>query len=240
VLVDNSAAELYAPIASSSPSPLPAVIVMASFVEALQRRVPNSVAIAFEPPAVTTLSEVRNLLSRSVTRAGVVYRRGFESFVLREQELARRAQIELVAEPVPAEPSAASLGRALRRLEHEQLDAFWVSNDNVLLSKRLLSSAWLPFAKKSALPIVVGVPALVQSSMPLGMYAAVPDTVGLGAQTADLIFALQKQGWRAAGPPVQPPLAIKTYLNLSRARALGVPSESERLVDVLLGEGETP
>ena len=237
VLVDNSAAQLYAPIANAARDPLPSIIVMSSFVERLQSRVPNSTAIAFETPAVTTLSEVRSILGRPIARAGVVYREGFEAFVARERELARLEQIELVALPVANEPSVASLGRVLRRLEREHLDAMWISNDNVLLSKRLLAEDWLPFAKKTALPIVVGVPALVQSALPFGTYAAVPDTVGLGVQTADLIYALQKSSWQPSGPRVQPPVTVKTYLNVARARELGAPRENDKRVDVLLEGG---
>jgi len=107
----------------------------------------------------------------------------------------------------------------------------------VLLSQKLLSNTWVPFAKKTALPIVVGVPALVQGSVPFGTYAAVPDTVGLGVQTADLIYALEKSGWRTQGPAVQPPVAVKTYLNVALARELGAPPESEKRVDVLLQGG---
>jgi hypothetical protein len=237
VLVDNSAVQLYAPIAAAAAHPLPSIIVMSSFVERLQRSVPNSTAIAFETPAVTTLSDVRSLLGRPIARAGVVYRQGFEAFVAHETELAKREEIELVALAVPADPNVASLGRALRHLEREHLDAMWISNDNVLLSKQLLSNAWVPFAKKTALPIVVGVPALAEGSVPFGTYAAVPDTVGLGVQTADLIYALQKLNWRSAGPAVQPPVAVKTYLNVLRAHELGAPPESETRVDVLLRGG---
>ncbi len=234
VLVDNSAVQLYAPLAHASAQPLPSVIVMSSFVEHLQRTVPNSLAIAFETPAVTTLSDVRSILARPISRAGVVYREGFEAFVERERALALREKIELVALAVPAEPNVATLGRALRRMEREHVDAMWLSNDNVLLSKKLLSNTWVPFAKKTSLPIVVGVPALVHGSVPFGTYAAVPDTVGLGVQTADLIYALEKAGWRAQGPGVQPPVAVKTYLNVTLARELGAPPENEKRVDVLL------
>jgi len=210
---------------------------MSSFVEALQKSVPNSTAIGFETPAVTTLSDVRSILGRPIARAGMVYRTGFEAFVAHERELAKREEIELVALAVPEEPNVATLSRVLRRLEREHLDAVWISNDNVLLSKKLLSNAWVPFAKKTALPIVVGVPALVETAVPFGTYAAVPDTVGLGVQAADLIYALQRQGWHWPGPAVQPPVAVKTYLNVARARELGAPLESEKRIDVLLEGG---
>lgn len=238
VLIDNSSVQLYAPIARTLASPPPSVIVMASFVEQLQKAVPNSTAIAFETPAVTTLSTLRSMLGRPLARAGVIYRTGFEEFVERERARALPEQIELVPVAVPATPSVASLSRALRHLEHEHIDALWLSNDNVLLSRRFLGRAWLPFAKKTQLPIVAGVPGLVRSSVPFATYAAVPDVVGLGVQTADVIFALQKSGWRMAEPPVQPPVAVKTYLNLAQARTFGLKPEDEGRVDVLIQAGD--
>jgi len=237
VLVDNSAVQLYAPIAEASKNPLPSLIVMASFAEELQRRTPNSMAIAFETPVVTTLSDLRALLGRPLARAGVVYRAGFESFVNRERERAARSQIELVLVRVPSAPSVGSLSRALRKLERAHLDAVWISNDNVLLTRRLLGRAWIPFEKKTGLPIVVGVPGLVRSPIPFATYAAVPDPVGLGVQAADLIFSLRDSDFRVTTPGVQPPIAVKTYLNAERGRSLGMPPESETRVDVLLHPG---
>ncbi len=238
ILVDNSVAQLYAPLAATMPQPPPSIIVMASFVEHVQPTVANSMAIAFETPAVTTLSQVRTMLERPLRRAGVVYRAGFEHFVERERGRALREEIELVSMRVPSSPNVASLSRALRRLERADLDAVWISNDNVLLTKRLLDRAWLPFARKVSLPIVVGVPGLVKSSVPFATYAAVPDPVGLGVQTADLVFALESSGWKLQTPWVHPPVAVKTYLNVVQAQQLGITPENQKHVDVLLSPGE--
>jgi hypothetical protein len=238
VLVDNSVAQLYAPLAAALPAPPASIIVMASFVEHVQPTVKNSMAIAFETPAVTTLSQVRALLERPLRRAGVVYRAGFEQFVEQERVRALQEEIELVPVRVPSSPNVASLSRALRRLERSNLDAVWISNDNVLLTQRLLARAWLPFARKVSLPIVVGVPGLVKSSVPFATYAAVPDPVGLGVQTADLVFALQSAGWKPQVPRVHPPVAVKTYLNVDHAQALGITADNQARVDVLLSPGE--
>ena len=49
-----------------------------------------------------------------------------------------------------------------------------------------------------------------------------------------MIYALENSGWRVQGPGVQPPVAVKTYLNVALARELGAPPENEKRVDVLL------
>jgi putative ABC transport system substrate-binding protein len=233
VLVDNSAVQLYTRATSDWNTPPAAVIVMASFVRELQKLVRNSTAIEFEPPAVTTLNDVRNILGRRVRRAGVVYREGFENFIAEERQRAHVEEIELVAFSVPSEPSIANIARALHRIESEKVDAVWITNDNALLTRRFIASAWVPFAKNARLPVVVGVPALVQSSVPLGTYAAVPDTVGLGVQTADIILAIAASDWAASRVPVQPAVSVKTYVNVELARSLGAPQDFEKRVDVL-------
>lgn len=238
LLVDNSAVQLYAPVAARSASPPPALIVMASFVRELTKLVKNSTAIEFEPSAVTTLTEVRELLGREIRRAGVVYREGFEEFIEEEKRRAARESIELVAIVVPSEPNVDRVSRALRRLEQSRVDAVWVTNDNALLSRRLLAKVWVPFAKQAKLPIAVGVPSLVTSRVPFGTYAAVPDTVGLGVQAADRLLEIARQDFRTTEVPVEPAVAIRTYLNVDLSRAFGGPLANESRVDVLIHGGE--
>jgi hypothetical protein len=236
VLVDNAVAVAYRAAIASHPAPPPSVLVMNSFVDEVQPTIENSTAIGFEPPAVVTLTHVRSLLRRPVARAGVIYRAGFEAFIERERSRAKEEDIELVGVRVPRHPSVNAIGRALHRLERENLDAVWITNDNVLLTAGALARAWLPFAAKARIPIVVGVPGLVAHDGSFGTYAAVPDSEGLGLQAAEMIFRLEELGFRADGQAVEPPLSLRTYLHVERARTLGLPPEGEARVDVLLGK----
>lgn len=236
VLVDNSVTSLYRRAILGHRTPPPAVLVMNSFVEQVQPTIPNSTAIGFEPPAVVSLTHVRSLLERPIRRAGVVYRKGFEGFIEKERARARAEDIELVGIEVAEHPSTSAIGRALHRLERADPDVVWITNDNVLLSERALSEAWLPFARKARVPIVVGVPALVTKDGSFGTYAAVPDTEGLGLQTADLLFGLDGERFHASVAAVQPPVSIRTYLNVPRAVSLGLAPEGRSRVDVLVEE----
>lgn len=236
VLVDNPTVALYRTWARSNAAPPPAIIVMASFAEQLHLTVPNSTGIAFEPPAVTVLSDLRRLLRTPIRRAGVVYREGFESFIARERQRLAAEKIDLIAVSVSPAPTARSLNRALRELEAENVQALWVVNDNVLLSPALLSQAWLPLAQQGKIPIVVGVPSLVTNRPHFGTYAAVPDLEGLGLQAADLVYELEGSGWDARATAVQPPVSIKTYVDLAQARQLGLLPEDDQLIDVLVRE----
>ncbi len=236
VLVDNSVTSLYRRAIAGHEAPPPAVLVMNSFVEQVQPTIPNSTAIGFEPPAVVSLTHVRSLLERPIRRAGVVYRKGFEGFIEKERARARAEDIELVGIEVAEHPSTSAIGRALHRIERAEPDVVWITNDNVLLSQAALSEAWLPFARKARVPIVVGVPALVTKDGSFGTYAAVPDAEGLGLQTADLLFRLDGPRFHDSVGPVQPPVSIRTYLNVPRAVSLGLAPEGKSRVDVLVDE----
>lgn len=234
ILVDNKAAAAFNTLAQTSRTLPPAIVIMSSFAEEARQSLPNATAIAFEPPAVVSLAHLRTLMGGRVNRVGVVFRAGFEQFIREEQRRAKSEDIEIVAIPVPERPSLRAVGRALRSIEREGVDAIWVTNDNALLSRRMLVSAWLPFAKKVHVPIVVGVPALVQGEVPFGTYAAVPDPEGLALQTAELIYRLEEQDWNARALPLQPAYSVKTYLNVEQARDLGLDAGVEHLVDVLV------
>ncbi len=69
------------------------------------------------------------------------------------------------------------------------------------------------------MPVVVGVPNLVNPRTPLGTFAVVPDYGGLGLQTANLIFDLAENGWRADQHPVELPISINTLADVRQVRA---------------------
>jgi hypothetical protein len=235
VVVDNPVVALYGSWARSHQAPPPAILTMSSFMEELRDTVPNSTGIAFEPPAVTTLSQLRRLFNRPLRKAGVVYRRGFERFIDRESRRLAVEEIELVAVAVAEKPGPRALFRALRELRKEGIDVLWVSNDNVLLSPELLSDVWFPQAKKSSLPVIVGVPGLVGTLPPFGTYAAVPDVEGLGLQVVDFVYELRASNWNVESRPIQPPVSLRTYVDVGAARDFGMKPEGEATVDVLVG-----
>jgi hypothetical protein len=235
VLVDNPTVSVYASWARTQPAPPPSVIVMSSFAEQLQPGVPNSTGISFESPAVTSLLDLRRILKVPVRTAGVVYRHGFESYVRQEQARAAREKIDLVIEADRKMPTAAEVERALGRLRARGIDALWVTNDNGLLSTGLLHDVWVPFVERNRIPVIVGVPSLLSEDVKFGTFAAVPDIEGIGLQAADLIYSLSDNEWKPPTLRVQPPLSVRTYVDLKSARGLGMSKNAELTVDVLIG-----
>ena len=234
ILVDNSTVPGYRRWAATQPRPPAAIIVMASFVEELAPTVPNCTGVSFEPPAVRTLAEVRSIFARPIRRAGVVYRERFEAFIERQRQEVSVENIELVAIEVSARPTSGEVARALRRLKRSGVDVVWISNDGELLTPAILSGAWIPFGRRADVPIVVGVPSLVSSEAHLGTFAAVPDVEALGVQTADLVYQVASSDYRVSSTRPQPPLSLKTYLDVKRARELGLTPNAETRVDVLV------
>jgi hypothetical protein len=234
IALDNPTALKYGRWARKQAAPPPVILAMASFVEQLRDEVPHSTGISFEPPAVTTLVDMRRLLERPIRKAGVVYREGFERQIAQEGARLATENIQLVGVRVPTRPSPRSVALALRQLQKSGIEALWVSNDNVLLSDALLAKAWLPSIRRLDLAVVVGVPGLVGGPHHLGTYAAVADIEGLGLQLADMIFELRASRWRTSSRPIQPAVSIRTYLDVTQAERLGMDPAQRATVDVLV------
>lgn len=244
VLIDNPTVTAYSEWAKTQLNPPPAIILMSSFAEDLHRQVPNSTGIAFEPPAVRSLTDARYILGVPIHRVGVVYRKGFESYFAREKARAALEKIQLIGMPVRHSPSAREVHRALVRLSEADVHALWVPNDNALLSNHLLQDGWVPVLERHRIPVIVGVPSLISHDLHFGTFAAVPDVEAIGVQAADLIYKLSSHAWKTGSQAVLPPLSIRTYVDVERARHLGMTPETERGVDVLVGSqrhrGQSP
>lgn len=235
VLLNNSTAKLYREWAASAPSPPVSIILMASFAHQLQRSIPNSIGIAYEVPAVTSLVGLR-ALGTPVNRVGVVYRKVFADVIRREQQLAEVEHITFVKQELPEGFEVRDLKAALVRLKRDGVDAVWLPNDNGLITRQLVSGVWLPYLERLSLPVIVGVPSLVSSDPAFGVYAAVPDPEALAIQAADLILELGDAAWAIEGERVRLPLSARTYVSEPLGRKYGLESARLQNVDVVVGE----
>lgn len=234
VLLNNSTAKIYREWAASAPSPPVSIILMASFAHQLQRSIPNSIGIAYEVPAVTSLVGLR-ALGTPVNRVGVVYRKAFADVIRQEQRLAEVEHITFVKQELPESFEVRDLKAALVRLKRDGVDAVWLPNDNGLITRQLVSGVWLPYLERLSLPVIVGVPSLVSSDPAFGVYAAVPDPEALAIQAADLILELGDAGWAVEGERVRLPLSARTYVSEPLGRKYGIESARLQNVDVVVG-----
>jgi putative ABC transport system substrate-binding protein len=223
VLMNNATMNLYRQYQTANPAvPMPpSILLMASLVEQVQPLLRRSTGIAYEVPGVTAFVQLRSVISAPINRVGVIYRPAFRSFVERQKSLAAREHVELIAVSVPNDVTADRLREALHNLaERSKVDAVWMLNDNGLVrDAEFIDDAWRKELGDAKLPLIVGVPNLVEPSSPLGTLAVVPDHEALGLQAANLLFDLSENDWQVETHPVELPLSVKTVVDVRLVRA---------------------
>ena len=236
VLMNNSTVTLfrqYKESRGSNPVP-PAVVVMTSFLERLRATLPHSTGIAYEVPGVTMVRNLRTIITPPIRKVGVVYRPVFKDFIEKQKILAVSEQIEFVAVEVAKDVSAEDLKAAILSLANNgKVDALWMINDNGLIRDgRFLDESWRAALKEVKLPLIVGLPNLIDPISPLGTLAVVPDHETLGLQTANLIFDVADDGWRVEDHAIELPLSVKTIVDIKQAREkFGLQPEALKHID---------
>lgn len=212
----------------------PAVVLMTSFLEETASRVKNVTGIAYEVPGVTSFVHLRSVIKTPVNRVGVLYRPAFKRFVERQKVLAARENFTLVALQVAADISADDLALALRLMvERSKVDAVWMLNDNGLIrDANYLADSWRAALQDMKVPLLVGVPNLVDPAEPLGTLAVVPDHEALGLQAANLLFDLADSDWKLAGRGIELPLSVKTVVDMRQVRErFGLKPSAQQHID---------
>jgi hypothetical protein len=214
----------------------PAVIVMTSLLEGIRLSVKNATGIAYEVPGVTSFINLRSLMTAPLTRVGVAYRPMFRAFVEQQRKMAQREHVELVLAPVGKDVREGELRDALLKLTTKNhVDALWMLNDNGLLrSSEFIEETWRTVQRSANVPLIVGAANLVVPKAMLGTFGTIPDYEALGLQTANLIFDLADNDWRADEHAIELPLSVKTIVDLPQLRArFGLREESLRHVDII-------
>jgi hypothetical protein len=220
VLMNNPTVNAYREYERKSGHALPpAVIVMTSFLEEQDVRIPRSTGISYEVPLITVVTHLRRVIAGPVERVGVVHRASLGEFVARQSKLAAREQIRVVSEQLSASPNASELKRAIRRVKQQGAHALWVLNDDRLLTPRLIAQGWLPgINERPWVPTIVGAASLVSAAGSFGTFAVLPDHTALGAQAAELVLEIADNDW--ALPPdaqIQLPLSTTTAVDYMQA-----------------------
>lgn len=235
ILVNNSAARLYRDWSRTQASPPASIILLASFAERLHATIANSTAIAYEVPAVTSLTGLRTL-GVKVDQAGVIYRSKFRDYVEDQRKLAGVEKIPFVVRELDDVPHVRDLKAAIVELSRAGVDVLWLPNDNALLTRQLVQEAWLPYLERFRLPVVVGVPSLVRADANFGTYAAIPDMEALAIQAADLLFEIMEDDWSVTGHGVTLPVSVKTYVAPQLGQRYGMQQTTLQNVDVIVGD----
>jgi putative ABC transport system substrate-binding protein len=222
VLMNNATLNLFQKY-QAQPGPRvipPTVVLMTSFLEEARSRVKQITGIAYEVPGVTAFVHLRMVVTMPIKRVGVVFRPAFGRFVERQKTLAARENIELVPIAVPTDVTAEGLRTALRTLsERGKVDAVWMLNDNGLIRDgAFVAETWRAELGSVKIPLVVGVPNLVDPAEPVGTLGVVPDHEALGLQAANLIFDLAESDWNVRDHAIELPLSVKTVVDIKQVR----------------------
>ncbi len=225
ILMDNRAITLFKEYQASLPEGaphVPSVSLMASFVDLAVKDLKNAAAISYEVPVVIGAVNLREVTGKPLERIGIVHRPFMDAFVRENARYCENERIELISHAVPDNGRLAPrLRKGLRKLVRKQsVDAVWVPNDNLLVNETLLKRVWIPFVKKYATPVIVGVEVLANPSFNFGTFAVVPDHAALGLQAAEMVYEMKENMWRVATGTVSPPGSVRKVLNRRLAERL--------------------
>lgn len=234
VLMDNAAVRSYARFQAKFPDRKfpPSIVVGTLFASMVIDNLKQSTGILYEIPAVTAIVDLRQLLKRPLKRVGVIYREAHKENFELQKRFCDRENIELYGYAVANDISTRGLNRRLKKLLKSDLDALWIMNDGDMLSKGLITGAWIPRLRKSKIPIVVGIKSLIKTRFKFGDYAIYPDHYELGVQAAGLVFDLMDNDWELLGSAApQQPISIKKYMNVIRFDDKGIDYNADKLLE---------
>ncbi|MDM8558681.1 hypothetical protein [Candidatus Parabeggiatoa sp. HSG14] len=245
VLMDNISINLYKGYQKGLPqsvSIIPSVSVMASFMDMAIKNLENATGIFYEVPLVTSVVNLRAILSsNSFDKVGVVHREFMYPAISFNQNYCVREDVELITYSIPNKGNIQSeLKTALNKLGKE-VNAFWIPNDNRLINAELFNSIWIPFAKEFQKPIITGVESLIAPKFKFGTFAVIPDPVQLGTQAAEIVFEAMDNDWEVETGEVEPPRSVYKIINLEQAEGLFKVNKEklQNMVDKILTGSKT-
>ena len=219
ILVENSAINLYAKYQKANPKKQfpPSVAVAALFVDRFIAKLKNATGIRYEIPAVTSIVNMRSVLSKKVKKVGVVHRKWMSSLIAENAKYCASEGIELISIEIPNSDKKLDkkLKTGLKSLISDKVDAIWVLNDNALLNGKMIRSAWLPTVSKAKLPVIVGIKPMLSTKLNFGSFAIVPDHYALGVQAASLIAEIMEEDWEIGDRDIEQPVSVKKVVNIT-------------------------
>ena len=226
VLMGNGAIKLYKVYVTTHPKInkcIPVMALLASQVEKATNGLKNVNGIAYETPMVTALVNFRAIFEMQLDNVGVIYRDVYKKFVMLHSEYCKKEEITIKSILVGNDASKhkREIRKALNQLVlKDKVDAFWIPNDNYLLTPDLLVKIWIPTFLKHNIPVIVGVEALVKPEIRFGTYAVIPEPVAMGEQAAQIIFDLEESEWKFAAKEIFPAISVYSVLNMEKSSGI--------------------
>ncbi len=241
VLMDNKAINLYRGYQqeySKAVPRIPVVVCMGLFLDKAITELKNATGVTYEIPIVTAVINLRQLINKPIKKLGIIHREFILDFIEENREFCKKEGVEIVAHSLPDKSNKykSLVKKSLKKLlKLENIDALWIANDNALLTPDIIHDVWIPLTNRYKKPVVVGVETLVNPVVDMGLFAILPDHIGLGAQVAELVFSIRDNDWIVEKSEVEPPLSVIKIVNLPKAeKYFGIREEDLKNVDKIL------
>lgn len=224
ILMNNNNIKAYAAYVQTLPKDsevIPSISLMAAFVEKEIKDLPNSAGITYEIPIVTSVVNLRSMMSIPKVKLGIIYRDFLRDFIEKNKEYCKAEGIDVKTFYVPGGETRYKelLKVGLKELvEKHEANTIWVPNDPVFLSKDIIASVWKPFTDKYDVPVIVGVESFLLSDVNFGSFAVLPDHSALGQQAANIVFSIQDNEWKTDNTLIEAPISIFKVLNFKQAK----------------------
>lgn len=218
VLLGNTAIRTYIDYQQDHPNKNfpPALLAAALYIDQLVAQIKNSTGIRYEVPAVTSAVNLREVMNTPVKKIGVIHRDWLTGFIALNAKYCKIEGFELIPMRIPnkSQNFEGLVSRSIKALS-PKVDAFWIVNDNALMTGSILTSAWIPKLTRARKPVIVGVEALVETKLRFGTLSVSPDHYALGVQVAGKILDIHDLQWRVKDMEVDQPLSVTKVLNLN-------------------------
>ena len=239
VLLDNSILGKIETLSKSQPviKALPKFALMSLNLKSSIKNLPNSYGVELEVPAYTLFTQFRRISDNSFSKVGVFYQKSLQEYINISKKQLAKELIELVAICVDCDDKSTErdiinkMNKGARSfIFKERINVIWMLADNATLNKKTLKDFWLKTIKPSKFSVVTPFAEYTKPQVNLGHFAAQVDFHALGSQTGMMIesyFDGQMPRIRT-----EPPLVVKTYLNLFKAKQTSLKINSQQLQNI--------
>lgn len=201
---------------------LPSISLVSAFIENAIADIPNSAGITYEVPIVTSVVNLRSMMSIPKVRLGIVSREFLKDFIEKNKAFCEAEGIEVKTIFVKKEETKYKkiLKNGLKELVKEHgANTIWVPNDPAFLTGEIIRDVWNPFMKKYDVPVIVGVENFLLPNINFGSFAVLPDHSAMGQQAANLVYSIQENNWESDNTLIEAPISIFKVLNFNRAKS---------------------
>jgi hypothetical protein len=209
---------------------IPGVALMALNLKKVLKDDQNIAGITFETPVFSIVTGLTDLFELKPKNVLVLYRKSeFQATIESATEHLARIGVVLDAKEIDDRDKSENEIKAIvktylapLRTEQKKYDAVWVMLDSILLRPVLFKEIWLPEAKLSKIPFVVGLEELASKEMDFATFAVTPDLTNLAHQATEMVSEILDANQAPSQIGVEELIATNRIVNLHRVEALGL------------------